>query len=113
MESKSRQDLYINIYEEPTVKMHAQGQSQQTQQHSSTHPLLQQQPQNHLSNNNAVGKPSENQSLSSVGKRIDYKLLKLYISTYVHMYLLTHLCVIINISRLMHTRRKKNSGKFH
>jgi len=56
--------------------MHAQGQSQQTQQHSSTHPLLQQQQQqNHLSNNNAVGKPSENQSLSSVGKRIDYKLL--------------------------------------
>lgn len=81
--------------------MHAQGQGQQTQQHSSTHSLLQQ-PQNHLSNNNAVGKSNENQSLSSVGKWIDYKL---YISIY------KYLC--INIVYSMQTQKKKNNGKFH
>ncbi|TDG41358.1 hypothetical protein AWZ03_012225 [Drosophila navojoa] len=44
--------------------MNSQGQGQ-TQQHTSTHSLLQQ--QNHLPNNNVVGKSIEHQSLSTVG----------------------------------------------
>lgn len=101
--------------------MHTQGQGQQTQQHSTTHSLIQQ--QNQQQSNNVVGKANEHQPLSSVGKRIDYKLIFfnihtsvfvavcLYENIHVHIYVLFFAHVKAN-THVYSCKRKTCNGKF-